>query len=106
MSEILAILSSREQELRSQLEQISFLKENPSHHSGRISKILQEAISQIETDNKETVIQNLMSIVNQVPGAVSEGITELNNVQASLVAKIQEILMAKIASIFLKKQIF
>ena len=50
---------------------------DPNFHKQRITKALQDAVAQVVTeDEPQAIIQQLLSIINQVPAYVAGGITE------------------------------
>ena len=91
MLEIVDLLEKRKSELESSLNEAVTAISNPSYHSTRTSQALQDAVGKIKSDNKETIISQLLGILNQMPEFVEDGFRQQQLAISSIKAKIDEV---------------
>lgn len=103
MEEILQLILKRQGELKSDLERIDSLSANALHHSSRVNDALQDSIRKIDPE-KKAVVQQLMGIINQIPGFVEAGFTELDRAKRASAERFNELKMLEVALVELEEQ--
>ena len=90
MLEVVDLLEKRKQELELELRETSSLITSPTYHSSRTAEALQEAVQKMNSDNKDTIISQLLGVINQIPSFIEAGFSDVTTRSAVLKGKIDE----------------